>query len=70
MTQKIIKEAGVLRTRLESGSLNIPELLSFLKRVECEDGEVKKVEKQLRKKYSMESMLATIERGHRRGHQS
>lgn len=68
MTKNIIKEAGVLRTRLESGSLNIPELLSFLKRVECEDGEVKKIEKQVKKKYSLESMLETIDRGHRRGH--
>ena len=67
MTAKLIKEAGALRTRLESGSLNIPELLSFLKRVECEDGKVKKVQKQLNKKYSLESMLETIDRGHRRG---
>ncbi len=34
MNTEIQKEAGVLRIRLQSGSLNINELSSFLKKVE------------------------------------
>lgn len=63
MPQQIIKEAGVLRKRLQSGLINTNELVSFLIRVESVSPPTDRVKVRANKRNErFQAALASLDR--------